>query len=187
MGWLRAVVPHAQLAGQELCLPHADSLAEVYGSQCTTGQPQTVLIPCLIGQLRTVVLIPNWLTKNHVYSMLIGRLSAMVLYTQLAGREPCLPHADSLAEVHGSLCPTGQPQTVLIPCLIGRPRAVVPIPNWLAKNHVYSMLMGWLSVTVLYTQLAGQELWLPHADSLAGVHGSLCPTGWPRTVLIHVW
>jgi hypothetical protein len=99
----------------------------------------------------------NWLAKNHVYPMLIGWLSAMVLHTQLAGHELCLPHVNSLAEVHSSLCPTGQPRTVLIPCL-----------------------MGWLSVAVLYTQLAGQELCLPHADSLAEVHGSLCPTGWPR-------
>jgi len=76
--------------------------------------------------------------------MLMGWLSVTVLYTQLAGQELWLPHADSLAEIHDSLCPTGQPQTVLIPCLIGRPRAVVP-----------------------HTQLAGQEPCLHHVDSLA--------------------
>jgi hypothetical protein len=120
-----------------------------------------------------MVPIPNWLAKNHVYSMLIGWLSATVLYTQLAGQELWLPHADSLAEVYGFQCTTGQPQTVLIPCLIGQLRTVVLIPNWLAKNHVYSMLIGWLNAMVLYTQLAGREPCLPHVDSLAEVHGSL--------------
>jgi hypothetical protein len=66
----------------------------------------------------------NWLVKN-LYPMLIGWLSAMVLYAQLAGQELCLLHVARLAEVHGSLCSTGWPRTVLIP-LIGRLRVMVP-------------------------------------------------------------
>jgi hypothetical protein len=63
---------------------------------------------------------------------------------------------------------------------------MVPIPNWLAKNHIYSMFTGWLSVTVLYTQLAGQEPCLSNVDSLAEVHGSLPQLASHKPCLSHV-
>ena len=48
--------------------------------------------------------------------LLIGWLSAIVDYSQLAGQELCLLHIDRLAEGCGFLYSTGWPRTILTPC-----------------------------------------------------------------------